>query len=75
MIWRLMKDFKSELYETKYKKNKQITWKSIIYNHKTIFYFLEHQAFDIAPMAHHQNPILKQHSNTKDNKSASKCIQ
>ena len=33
MIWRLIKDLKLKLHDTKDKKAKPITWKLIIYNH------------------------------------------
>ena len=46
MIWRLIKDLKFELHDTNYKKDKPITWKLSIYNHKTNI--KQRQMFEIA---------------------------
>ena len=35
MIWRLIKDLKFKLNDTKHKNDKLITWKLIIYKNKT----------------------------------------
>ena len=73
MIWRLMKDFKSGLHDTIYKKDQKKNYVEIDHLQSQNKFFLKHQMFDIAPMAKHQNPLPKHHSNIEDEKGASKC--